>query len=79
LEDRAFVGMGATVLDGATICSGGMLAAGGMLTPGKRIGSGELWSGSPAKLWRMRTPEDMAAFDATAPHYAELAQRYLCG
>ncbi len=79
LEDRAFVGMGATVLDGATICTGGMLAAGGLLTPGKRIGPGELWSGSPAKLWRMRTPEDMKAFDATAPHYAELAQRYLRG
>ena len=29
LEDRAFVGMGATVLDGAVIAEGGMLAAGG--------------------------------------------------
>ena len=30
LKDRAFVGMGATVLDGATIEEGGMLAAGGL-------------------------------------------------
>ena len=48
LEDRAFVGMGATVLDGAVIAEGGMLAAGGLLTPGKRIGPNELWAGVPA-------------------------------
>ena len=34
LEDRTFVGMGATVLDGAVIEAGGMLAAGALLTPG---------------------------------------------
>ncbi len=49
LEDRAFVGMGATVLDGAVIEDGGMLAAGALLTPGKRIGRNELWAGSPAR------------------------------
>ena len=53
LEDRAFVGMGATVLDGAVIEEGGMLAAGALLTPNKRIGRGELWQGSPARLARV--------------------------
>ncbi len=80
LEDRSFVGMGATVLDGAIIREGGMLAAGGVLTPGKVIGAGELWSGSPAKFWRVLSVEDRARFDATAPHYAELGGRYRdCG
>ena len=79
LKNRAFVGMGATVLDDAIIEEGGMLAAGALLTPGKRIGPNELWSGSPAKLWRVMTNEDRAKFDRTAAHYVELAQRYRAG
>ena len=79
LEDRAFVGMGATVLDGATIAAGGMLAAGGLLTPGKRIGPGELWAGAPARLKRVMDEEERASWDRTATHYVELAQRYRVG
>ncbi len=79
LEDRAFVGMGATVMDGATIAEGGMLAAGGLLTPGKRIGPGELWAGSPARLMRVMSAEERAGWDRTAAHYVELAQRYRTG
>ena len=80
LHDRAFVAMGATVLDGAVIEEGGVLAAGALLTPGKRIGRFELWQGSPAKLVRVLTPEERAQkFDGTAPHYAELAGRFLRG
>jgi acetyltransferase-like isoleucine patch superfamily enzyme len=76
LHDRAFVGMGATVLDGAVIEEGGLLAAGALLTPGKRIGRNELWQGSPAKLTRVMDDEERAKFDVNATHYAELAQRY---
>ena len=79
LEDHAFVGMAATVLDGAVIEEGGMLAAGALLTPRKRIGRNELWSGSPAKLWRVMDAEERAEFDQTAVHYVGLAQRYLKG
>jgi carbonic anhydrase/acetyltransferase-like protein (isoleucine patch superfamily) len=79
LEDRAFVGMGATVLDGAVIAEGGMLAAGGLLTPRKRIGPNELWAGSPAKLLRVMSAEEREGWDRTAVHYRELAQRYRAG
>jgi carbonic anhydrase/acetyltransferase-like protein (isoleucine patch superfamily) len=75
LEDNAFVGMGATVLDGAVIEAGGMLAAGALLTPNKRIGPNELWQGSPARLWRVMDAEERAKFDKTAGHSVELAQR----
>lgn len=75
LKDRAFVGMGATVLDGAIIEEGGMLAAGGLLTPGKVIGKGEIWNGSPARLWRVMSDDDQRRFGSTAPHYVELAAR----
>ena len=79
LHHRAFVGMGATVLDGAVIEEGGMLAAGALLTPNKRIGPNELWSGSPAKLWRVMDAEERAKFDRTALHYVELAARMRAG
>lgn len=76
LEDRAFVGMGATVLDDAAIEAGGVLAAGSVLPPGKRIAALELWMGNPAKLVRVLTEEARAGFDRTAPHYVELAGRH---
>jgi carbonic anhydrase/acetyltransferase-like protein (isoleucine patch superfamily) len=76
LEDRAFVGMGATVLDGAVIATGGMLAAGALLTPGKRVGPDELWAGAPARLMRVMSAEERAAFDQTAGHYTDLAAEY---
>jgi carbonic anhydrase/acetyltransferase-like protein (isoleucine patch superfamily) len=76
LKNRAFVGMGATVLDGAIIEEGGMLGAGGLLTPGKRIGPAELWVGSPARLVRVMSVEERAEWDRTAVHYAELGRRH---
>ena len=76
LKPRAFVGMGATVLDGATIEEGGMLAAGSVLPPGKVIGRYEQWMGNPAKLRKLLTEEERAGFDRTATHYAELAGRH---
>ena len=79
LENRAFVGMGATVLDGAIIREGGMLAAGAVLTPGKIIGPNELWTGTPARLKRVMSAEERAEWDAIAGHYAALAARFRAG
>lgn len=79
LKNRAFVAMGATVLDGAVIEEGGMLAAGAVLTPGKRIGPNELWAGTPARLMRVMSAEERAGFDRTAPHYVALAARFRRG
>ena len=76
LKNRAFVGMGATVLDRAVIEEGGMLGAGGMLPPGKVIGPNERWMGIPAKLVRVMSAEERAKFDRTAPSYVALAKRH---
>ncbi|WP_431284112.1 gamma carbonic anhydrase family protein [Humitalea sp. 24SJ18S-53] len=77
LEDRAFVGMGALVLDRAVIESGGVLAAGSVLPPGKRIGADELWVGNPAQKVRVLDDAGRARFARNAPNYAKLAQRYI--
>jgi gamma-carbonic anhydrase len=76
LEDRAFVGLGAIVMDGCRIESDAMLAAGAMLTPGKTIPSGQLWAGRPAKYVRDLTPADIDGMRAGVAHYVELAKRH---
>lgn len=77
IEDGGFVGMGAIVLDEAVIEGGGMLAAGAMLTPGKRLPSGELWAGSPARRARALTEEELAGFAVTVENYRARGQEYL--
>jgi carbonic anhydrase/acetyltransferase-like protein (isoleucine patch superfamily) len=71
LADRAFVGLGAIVMDGCAIDSEGMLAAGAMLTPGRRIGARELWSGRPAKLMRELSEAEVAGNLLGVAHYVE--------
>ena len=74
---RAFVGMGAIVLDEAVIEDEAMLAAGAMLTPGKRIPSGQLWAGRPAKYMRDLSAQELAFFKQSAENYVQLAAEYL--
>lgn len=76
LEDEAFVGFGARVLDGARVCSGGVLAAGAVLTPGKTVGPGELWVGNPARLLRPLGADELARYRGVAQRYVELAAQY---
>ena len=76
LEDGCFIGMRSAVIDGAVVESRGMVAAGAMITPFKRVREGELWAGSPAKLMRGLTAEEIAGFAYSAEHYARLAASY---
>ena len=76
LENSAFVGMGATVLDGAVIEEGAMLAAGALLTPGKQIPKRELWGGRPARKMRNLPDDERARMDDIAVRYAALGQVY---
>ena len=74
LHDRAFVGMGAIVLDGAVVESGAMVAAGALVPPGKRVPAGELWAGSPAKFMRALDGEAQKRFSQTAHSYIEFGR-----
>jgi len=76
LEDSAFVGMKACVMDGAVVEGGGMVAAGALVTPGKRVKRGELWAGSPAKLMRPLSDKERDYLKYAAEHYVELAEIY---
>lgn len=77
LEDGCFIGMGATVMDGAVIESKAMVAAGTLVPPGKRVKSGELWAGVPAKFMRPLNSGDLDYMARVPPIYAALAKEYL--
>ena len=76
LEDGAFVGMKACVMDGCVVEGQGMVAAGALLTPGKRVRKGELWAGSPARLMRQMSAAEFEYLTYSARHYVELAAAY---
>ena len=76
VQDDAFIGMHATVLDGSVVESGAMVAAKALVPPGKIVRSGELWAGNPAQKMRDVTEKDRMAFKWTALHYMELAKAY---
>jgi gamma-carbonic anhydrase len=71
LQDHAFIGMGAVVLNGAVVQTGGVLAAGALLTGGKIVGPNELWAGSPARFVRVMPAAERAVFD-------DMTARYVC-
>ena len=79
LEDNAFIGIKACILDGATVESYGMLAAGAVLTSGKVVRNGELWAGVPAKPLRDITEAEHDMIDHSARRYVALSRRYLGG
>jgi carbonic anhydrase/acetyltransferase-like protein (isoleucine patch superfamily) len=69
LQDRAFVGLGTIVMDGAVIEGDAMLAAGAMLTPGKRVPSGQMWQGRPAKYARELSGDEIAGMRRGVENY----------
>lgn len=76
LQDNAFIGMNAVILDGCVIEGGALIAAGALLPPGKVARKGEMWAGWPAKHVRDVRESDEVMMARGAAHYAELAQDY---
>ncbi|MCP4007472.1 MAG: gamma carbonic anhydrase family protein [bacterium] len=76
LEDRAFIGMGAVVMDEAVVESRAMVAAGALVTPGKRVLSGQLWAGQPARYVRELSEAEQDESERRVSHYEELAAEY---
>lgn len=77
IGDRVLVGMGAIVLDGAVIENDVMLGAGALVPPGKRLISGYLYIGSPAKQVRALTDDEMTFLKISADKYVILKDEYI--
>jgi len=73
--DRCLVGMGAVILDGAVIGEDSIVGAGALVTQGKAFPPRSMILGSPAKLTRPLTDDEVAGLRAHAEAYVELARR----
>jgi carbonic anhydrase/acetyltransferase-like protein (isoleucine patch superfamily) len=76
IADDCLIGMGARILNGATLGPECLVGAGALITEGKRFERGSLIVGSPARVVRMLTDQEIAAIRVSAAHYAEKAARY---
>ena len=74
--DNSLVGMGSIVLNNARIGKNSIVGAGALVTEGKEFPDGVLIVGSPAKVVRALTPEQIARLQATAEHYVEQKLRH---
>ncbi|KAK6115326.1 hypothetical protein DH2020_007595 [Rehmannia glutinosa] len=74
IEDEAFVGMGATLLDGVVVEKHAMVAAGSLVRQNTRVPVGEVWAGNPAKFLRKLTDEEIAFISQSATNYINLAK-----
>ena len=74
--DGALVGMGATVLNGARIGPGCLVAAGALVLEGVEIPERSLVAGSPAKVRRPLTDDEVARLRTNAETYERLAREH---
>ena len=74
--NNVLIGMGAIVLNGAEIGDNVIIAAGSLVPPGKKIPSNTLVMGSPAKVTRELTEQNISYIRDSAMYYAELANKY---
>ncbi len=79
IGDGSLIGIQAVVLNGARIGKNSLVGAGSLVTEGKEFPEGSLIMGSPARVVRPLTPEQIAAIRASADHYVSNAKRFRSG
>jgi carbonic anhydrase/acetyltransferase-like protein (isoleucine patch superfamily) len=79
IGDGSLIGIQAVVLNGAKIGKNCLVGAGALVTEGKEFPDGSMILGSPAKVVRQLTPEQIEGLRASARHYIHNAQRYQAG
>ncbi|TWC39642.1 carbonic anhydrase/acetyltransferase-like protein (isoleucine patch superfamily) [Pseudomonas sp. SJZ079] len=75
--NRVLIGMGSIVMDGVVIEDEVVLGAGSLVPPGKRLESGYLYVGSPAKQARPLSEKERSYFSYSAANYVRLKDQHL--
>lgn len=73
IGDRSLIGMGAIILNHAQIGEDSLIAAGALITERKIIPPRSLVMGSPGRIVRTLTDDEVASILASAHHYVESA------
>ncbi|WP_280569952.1 gamma carbonic anhydrase family protein [Chromohalobacter sp. 296-RDG] len=76
IGDGCLVGMHATVLNGAVIGENCLVGAGAMVTSNKRFPPNSLILGSPARVVRTLSDEEVAGLLESSQHYIERKDHY---
>ena len=79
IGDQSLIGMGATVLNGAQIGNMCLIGACALVTEGKEIPDGSLVIGSPAKVVRALTDDEIAGLLKSAQGYQANMRRFRAG
>lgn len=77
IGDGCLIGIGAVILNGAKIGKHCLVGAGALVTEGKEFPDGSMILGSPAKVVKTLTPEQIAGIEVIAGRYVQNAQRYI--
>lgn len=76
IGDGSLIGIGSVVLNRAVIGKGSIVGANTLIPEGKIFPDNVLIVGSPGKVVRQLTPEEVARLRHSAEHYVANAQRY---
>jgi carbonic anhydrase/acetyltransferase-like protein (isoleucine patch superfamily) len=79
IGNKCLVGMGSIVLDDVVTDDLVMIGAGSIVTPGKRLESGGLYVGSPARRVRDLKQTEIEFLSYSAAHYVQLKDGCLKG
>lgn len=79
IGDESLIGIGAVVLNGARIGRNCLVGAGSLVTEGKEFADGSMIMGSPARVVRQLTPEQIDGLRKSAQHYIANARRFKTG
>lgn len=74
VEAGCLIGMGAIILDDAVIGAGSLVAAGAVVTPGTRIPPRSFVVGTPGRVKREISQDELQNFLLSATHYTQLAR-----
>jgi len=77
VESGCLIGIGAILLDGVRVGARSLVAAGTLLTPGTQIPPRSLVLGSPGRVRRELTDDELATLDRSWRNYVELKGHYL--
>jgi len=77
IRSRVLIGIGAIILDGAEVEPDCIIAAGSLVPEGKKIPSGWLAMGAPAKPVRELTPQERKKLLEYAQNYIKYKNEYM--
>ncbi len=79
IGEGSLVGIQSVILNGARIGKHCIVGAGALVTEGKEFPDGSMILGSPAKVVKTLTPEQVERLRLSALHYVDNARRYKAG